>query len=241
MFLKYLKLLNVRCFKNLELDFTKDDGTIRKWTVILGENGTGKSTILRAIALITAGSDSLTEVIGDPASWIHNDSSSCQIQAILQTQEGEERQLVLKISRNDSLTDIIARSQSDLKPLNDALRHSSRNYFIAGYGSSRRLASDRALRRKSSSYRHVRAQSVATLFDNEASLDPLEAWAMDLDYRKDDEGIKTVRSVLSSFLPGLTFSGIDKERGCSALQDAGWHCTAAVPFRRLPEHGCLDW
>ena len=213
MFLKSIKLLNVRCFKHLELDFTKDDGSIRKWTILLGANGTGKSTILRALGLITAGSDSLAEVIGDPAYWIRNGSNSCQIEAMLQTREGEEHQLILKIPRNDSLTDILSRTKSSLQPLNDALSRSNSNYFVAGYGASRRLASDRTLRRKSSSYRYRRAQSVATLFDNDALLDSLEAWAMDLDYLKNDRGIKTVRSVLSSFLPGLKFENIDKERG----------------------------
>ena len=213
MFLKSIKLLNVRCFKHLELDFTKDDGSIRKWTILLGANGTGKSTILRALGLITAGSDSLAEVIGDPAYWIRNGSNSCQIEVMLQTGEGEEHQLSLKIPRNDSLTDILSRNKSSLQPLNDALHDSDRNYFVAGYGASRRLASDRTLRRKGSNYRHQRAQSVATLFDNDALLESLEAWAMDLDYRKNDRGIKTVRSVLSSFLPGLKFENIDKERG----------------------------
>ena len=213
MFLKSLKLLNVRCFKHLELDFTKDDGTIRKWTILLGANGTGKSTILRALGLVTAGSDSLAEVIGDPAYWVRNGSDSCQIQVILQNGKGKERQLILEICRKDSLTDVISRNKSSLQPLNDALYDSDRSYFVAGYGASRRLASDRTLRRKSSSYRHRRAQSVATLFDNDAVLDSLEAWAMDMDYRKNDRGIETVRSVLGNFLPRLRFNSIDKEKG----------------------------
>jgi predicted ATPase len=47
-----LALQNIGPFKQAEFEFTKP------WTVILGNNGTGKSTVLRALALALAGTDS---------------------------------------------------------------------------------------------------------------------------------------------------------------------------------------
>lgn len=41
--------------EHLELDFTNPDGTPRMWTVLIGENGTAKTTILQAIAMAAAG------------------------------------------------------------------------------------------------------------------------------------------------------------------------------------------
>lgn len=70
MFLKYVKLTNFRCIKDLELHFALEDQSIRKWTLLLGENGSGKSTLLRAIALVTAGSNALGELLGRPDDWI---------------------------------------------------------------------------------------------------------------------------------------------------------------------------
>ena len=50
-YLKTLSLYNVRSFKKEnEIFFTKSDGKSARWTVILGNNNTGKTTILKCIA-----------------------------------------------------------------------------------------------------------------------------------------------------------------------------------------------
>lgn len=50
LYLKSLELENVKCFgKKQRLDFTGSDRKISQWTVILGDNGTGKTSILRSI------------------------------------------------------------------------------------------------------------------------------------------------------------------------------------------------
>ncbi len=42
---------NVKCFKGRqELDLSDNDGKPARWTIILGENGTGKTTLLKAIS-----------------------------------------------------------------------------------------------------------------------------------------------------------------------------------------------
>lgn len=51
MYLKSLHLENIACFEELDLDFTDENGEPCKWVVLLGENGTGKSTIIRMLAL----------------------------------------------------------------------------------------------------------------------------------------------------------------------------------------------
>ena len=53
MYLKSLRLENIACFEELDLDFTDENGEPCKWVVLLGENGTGKSTILRMLASIS--------------------------------------------------------------------------------------------------------------------------------------------------------------------------------------------
>jgi len=54
--LRRLDLAHVRCFTELSLDFQRADGSPRLWTSILGDSGSGKSTILRAalLALVSA-------------------------------------------------------------------------------------------------------------------------------------------------------------------------------------------
>lgn len=50
-----LSLENVRCFGTKQtISFQKKDGQIARWNIILGENGTGKTTILRSLAMLEA-------------------------------------------------------------------------------------------------------------------------------------------------------------------------------------------
>lgn len=44
---------NYKCIKDLAVDCCGADGEIKQWTVLLGENNTGKTNVLRALALLT--------------------------------------------------------------------------------------------------------------------------------------------------------------------------------------------
>ena len=50
MYIKKIIIDNIRCFKHLEIDLSTKGG-VNNWTVFLGNNGVGKTTILRCIAL----------------------------------------------------------------------------------------------------------------------------------------------------------------------------------------------
>ena len=50
-YIEALTLKNVRSFKEeIQLSFTKRNGSLSQWTLILGDNGIGKSTILQCVA-----------------------------------------------------------------------------------------------------------------------------------------------------------------------------------------------
>ena len=51
MYLKKIQLQNIKCFEDVTLAFPVRDGNYGGWNVILGENGRGKSTLLRSVAL----------------------------------------------------------------------------------------------------------------------------------------------------------------------------------------------
>lgn len=210
--MKKIKLTNFRCLQNLELDFSDGDRNIRNRTVFLGENGTGKSNILKAIALITAGSSALGELLGPPDEWIKRGSKSSRIEAVLTTKGSKERTICLKIDKGDRLKDVLFKSRDSLDEIDNALDYSNRNYFVLGYGASRRLNMGSYISKRSQGYfSDFRSNNVASLFNPDSTLNPLTSWAMDLDYRREDAGKKIVRSALSAFLPDVSFYRIDKE------------------------------
>jgi hypothetical protein len=212
MFLKQLHLTNFRCFEDLELSFIREDGAVRKWTILLGENGTGKSCLLQAIALITSGTDALGDLLGEPNDWIMCNKRFCEISATLLTEDNHECKLKLHIGRNDNRSTVIIRNKEYLASLDHGIEEFPRHYFLAGYGPYRRINRKAGGLSSESKFYGKRARNVASLFDADAPLAPIESWAMDLDYLKNRAGLQIIRKTLNAFLPGLKFARIDKKQ-----------------------------
>jgi predicted ATP-binding protein involved in virulence len=229
-FLRRIALENVRSIEQLDLPVTTTEGNSRKWTFVLGENGTGKSTLLRSIALVLAGSDALPELLGTPSDWVRFGKKEARIHADLVTAEGEPRTADLTIARDDTFLMVVDRNREHLDQLDAAFQHTARSYFTVGYGVSRRPAEQElALSKGASSFRDPRAQNVATLFSSHATLTSLESWAMDVDYR--GGGFETVRAALDSLLPGVTLKGIDREAGQLMFETPD----GPIPYRLVSE------
>jgi predicted ATP-binding protein involved in virulence len=213
MFLTRVELTNVRCVRSLTLPLEVPSGVTRKWTLLLGDNGVGKSTLMRSIGLVLAGSSALAELIGDPDSWVRSGEQQCTISADLETIDGDKRHISLNISRGDTIKDVYERNKDTLEMLDRAISRVARNYLVIAYGASRRLSSTKlSTQTVVSRYQHPRANNVATLFSPDAMLNPLETWAIDLHYRRQDEGLEIIDKAMRKLLPGMTFIGIDRER-----------------------------
>ena len=213
MFLKSIHLNNVKCFSDIALSFENENGDIRKRTLLLAENGMGKSTLLKAIALVTGGSDAIADLLGEPSDWIRHKTQGGEISVVLATTEGKEREIRLRIAPKDTRADVIVKNKQSLAWLDDALNLKKRDYFVLGFGASRRLNTVNSRRAKTSVFTNNRAQCVATLFDPDAATTSIDSWAMDLDYLKNRAGLETVRKVLSNLLPEIKFHRIDKQSG----------------------------
>ena len=209
MFLERITLKNIKCFESLEIDFKDEDGEIRHKSVLLGINGTGKSTVLRAIALITSGGSSLGELIGNPKQWVKKGRKSGSISATLRTIDNKKKDVEIKISNTDSLTNIITRNEKSLLSVDKLLKDSKNNYFTVAYGVSRRTG-ENLFRRKSSNYDSNRSENVATLFSSDAYLFPLESWLMETAYFEGESSIGLISDSLNKLLPNIEFNRIDK-------------------------------
>lgn len=215
MFLKNIELTNLKCHDKLYLSFENpaSNSPIRKTTFLLGENGTGKSALLKAIALVTAGSSALGDLLGASDEWIKNGKEFCEIAATLKTAEGDLREIKLRIERGFHLKDIIERNAESLELIDRAISHADRNYFVIGYGASRRLNRDSQFFRQSSEFSSPRSQNIQSLFNPDAPLVSLTNWAIDLDYTGAEDGLKTVKKALDAFLvDNVKFRTIDRKK-----------------------------
>lgn len=213
MFLQRLVLENVKAIKEIELPFVTPDSKTRKWTLLLGENGSGKTTVMQAIGLLLAGSEGLLELLGNCDSWIRLGQNKCLLRADLVTARGEERRIELTIRRGDKVKDVFLRNEKALNDLDSALEHSPRSYLTIGYGASRHISKQHTIAGDwGGSFRHSRAQSVATLFSTDAVLNSIESWAMALHYQLGDPGLQMIKKSLANLWPEATFESIDKER-----------------------------
>jgi AAA domain, putative AbiEii toxin, Type IV TA system len=55
MYLRHLRVQNVKLLRDVQIDFTRPDGQPRMWTVFVGENRLCKTTLLQTIAAAAAG------------------------------------------------------------------------------------------------------------------------------------------------------------------------------------------
>ncbi|WP_439598921.1 AAA family ATPase [Falsiroseomonas sp.] len=203
---------NLRSIASLRLDFGTATGQGRAWTYLLGENGTGKSSVLRAIALALAGSDAALELVGSPDDWIRLGESEASIEIEFATARGAPRQAGLVLRRGMGVAEFGATNRAALKQIDAAIAKSERNYFVVGYGVARRPGAGPAWATVAQGRsRSPRSRATATLFNPDVPLVPLEQWAMDLDYRQGEAGMGAVRSALDKLLPDVRFRGIDRE------------------------------
>lgn len=210
MFLQRLVLDNIRSIEHLDISFQTESDKIRQWTLLLGTNGVGKSNILKAIALSFAGYDTVQDLLPNPSDWVRHGQKEGKIQATFLTNKGSKRQIELSFIAGDNRRTFAERNNESLTQIDiirDTMEHA---YLTVGYGASRRLSSTNGI--KSERFYSMGAQNVTTLFDSDSPLHAVEAWATDLEYRREQEGLQFIGDAFDSLLAGVSFEGIDRDK-----------------------------
>jgi predicted ATP-dependent endonuclease of OLD family len=78
-FISSVHIKNIRCIQ--EIQWRLPYGRARGWHVIIGDNGTGKSTFLRALALFLVGPIEAVALRQDWEHWMRRGQSSGTIRA----------------------------------------------------------------------------------------------------------------------------------------------------------------
>lgn len=135
--IKKITLDNIRCFEHLEIDLTSNVN-LKNWTIILGDNGVGKTTILRSIAIglceQTGASGLLEEMEGE---WIRRGKNSASIKIDIEPypEYNDEAYIITSFKKAENIDEIeVEQKISPVNP-ND---FSWNDLFVCGYGATRR-------------------------------------------------------------------------------------------------------
>lgn len=147
--IRTLRLAHIRLFADLTLDFTRDDKP-RPFTLILAENGHGKTTVLQAIALAASGVAGANLLAGNAAAFFDrrfqpvNDEGDkfCRMEAIFDTSRRDENSTME--TRFATLPTWKEFRSDGSSPMDDVRAQDKPQWFVAGYGTSRMLPRSRA-------------------------------------------------------------------------------------------------
>lgn len=151
-YIRRIEIRDLKLFRDLEISFTRADGAERMWTVVVGENGLGKTTFLQAIALAGVGPERGNQLAEIAALPDRRKKAAPRIIAELSVGDTPPAGLLkssvelpqgVNLLRGGSywLTEPSRPAQSTENPLAaaQAMRDPTPEWFIAGYGVNRQL------------------------------------------------------------------------------------------------------
>lgn len=243
LYLKKLEIENVRCFGSKQrIDFTDEKGNISQWTVILGDNGTGKTSILRSIvSLLPSPQSFLGKRSPLETEYDLSVNNGWRNAWSLKRNEEKESRITLTIAETEypfenkkhepemDLWFAINYKRTNIDNFGQGLSKFDTRLFSPvycfAYGANRRMAE------KSLSNDNFRNTS-ETLFRDDALLPNSSEYFLRLDYetaksRKGSEELNRVKELLLRVLPnGVKDIKVEKsgrlQRDVKVKTDFGW-------------------
>lgn len=229
MYIHRIKLKDFKGFSEVDFDLRIDHNKTAQWNVFTGDNASGKTALLKAIAIALVGPETSRILMSSLKGFVKEGCSSAHIS--LEIFPGDEDRFAgggapykgafwseVKFSRleNDALqieADKLFRGNKK-GPSRGLWSDSTSGWFCAGYGPFRRLYghSPEAQRIMSTSGKVTR---FATLFREDATLAESDLWLKDLNHRAlsgDGAANETQRTVVSVLNDNFFPNGIKVER-----------------------------
>ena len=138
-------LRNVRCFKHIDLRFSSASSPV-PWTMVLGDNSTGKTTLLRCIAIGLCDESSAAGLLKESyEGLIRRKAKAAEISIYLLDKKGNSFEIHTTITRRSEGKSAYEQLNQITKPAGNAFPWGE--IFVAGYGASSRYLRYRRHRR----------------------------------------------------------------------------------------------
>ena len=232
MYIRRIILKNLKGFDELDFNFARPDDVYAGWSVITGDNASGKTALLKAIALAIVGPDVARALQPSLEGWIRQSAPTGTIAVEIiandvdRFAQGRRPEQPfwseLELRRNGGSITTIAPSNEHRRkkkgPIHGPWSETTAGWFATGYGPFRRLygASPDAQRLMSGPGRISR---FATMFREDATLGECEIWLKDLSHKRledrprESQLLGTILGILNSeFLRNsLTVDRVDSD------------------------------
>jgi len=199
MYIDRITLKNIRGFENLEFDLCRGDAKYAGWTVFTGDNGAGKSSLLKAIAVALTGRDVARSLQPSFHRWIREgaENQESKIELMIVPEKGTDEfsekgqtaykkfpaTVILKFNEKDTSIESSGGPGSKKSLAQRGLwSANSHGWFSCGYGPFRRVfgASPEATRLMVG----PTTERFVTMFQEAASLFEVDQWLRNLSHKK---------------------------------------------------------
>jgi predicted ATPase len=216
MYAKRLSAYDFRCFGKAQMDLQypgrRSNGAseISNVNLVLGDNGGGKSSVLRAIAiavlapvLLESGFVAYRMVRrpGATEALVKVDAILDKIEDVEQNSKSRKRTTIEMLARFEAREkqsrDRLHLDKTPNTPLAELIFDDySPAFFMVGYGATRRVETSDYSESSARRQRGLRYQRVAGLFEDHVAVRPLQAWFPKLRERQRQQAIDMLNTVL---------------------------------------------
>jgi predicted ATP-binding protein involved in virulence len=224
-----ITLTNIRGFKHLDFSLARPDGSYAGWTVFTGDNGGGKSTLLKAttLAFKFPRSTHMSLLSENPNHYLRYGETNGAIHLdLINTTDTVINQVEIQ-KRGFLVTESAHSICNVFDKIGREIVHNTASYsawlpyanpFLAAYGSFRRLSGSSIEALKDMS--NPSTASVVTLFQESSSLAEVDQWMRQLKYKElegkesETEQLKILLTIFQNdFLPkgGITIDRVDSD------------------------------